>query len=78
MRSSSIKSAVAVFALALTLILAAPTAHAATPKRSRDFDRIVETVRRVVRRFTGGITANDGPSSGGTTIPIPPPDNNGQ
>lgn len=74
MRSSSIKSVVAMLGLALTLVVAAPTAQAAAPKRGRDLDRIVETVRRVIRRFTGGVATNEGPTSGGPSIPIPPPD----
>lgn len=88
MRSSSIKTVFAVLSLVLTLSAAAPATQAAPAPRtrqvapasrgeSRDFDRAIEAVRRFLRRFTGGFTANDGPTSGGTTIPIPPPDSNG-
>lgn len=64
MRSSSIKSTLAVFSLAVTLIAAAPTAHAKSSQTRRETP-IYRTLERLLKRFLGPV-ANALPSQ-----PIP-------
>lgn len=54
MRSSSLKSTLAVFSLAVTLIAGAPMAHA-KPSQTRRDTPIYRTIERLLKRFLGPV-----------------------
>jgi type IV secretory pathway VirB2 component (pilin) len=64
MRSSSLKSTLAVFSLVVTLAAAAPMAHAKPSQTPRETS-IYSTIQRLLKRFLGPV-ANALPS-----VPIP-------